>query len=243
MELFILSTLTGVTTMLGAIAALLFGQPGRRILAFYLGLSAGIMLLVIAVDLLPAAFDQGPMEAVGIGLGMGLLLMILIYEGLQRLMGDQPISVNPKKREYLRMGAMIALAIGMHNVPEGIAIGAGFETEHKLGVLMALSIALHNIPEGIGMAIPLVLAGMKKSRVIILSLAISLCIPAGAWLGKSFFVGSPFFVAMGIAFAAGAMGFIVWKEIGPTSVKYHRLFAQLGMLSSLILIYIIHALR
>lgn len=243
MELFILSTLTGVTTMLGAIAALLFGQPGRKILAFYLGMSSGIILLVIAVDLLPAAFAQGPTEAVGMGLGIGLLSMILIYEGLQRMMGDQPVAVHPKKSEYLRMGYMMALAIGMHNIPEGIAIGAGFETEHQLGVLMALSIALHNIPEGIGMAIPFVLAGMRKRWVILVSFAISLCIPTGAWLGKSFFVGSPFFVAMGIAFAAGAMGFIVWKEIGPTSMKYHRFCAQLGMLASLILIYIIHALR
>lgn len=243
MELFILSTLTGVTTMLGAIAALLFGQPGRKILAFYLGMSAGIITLVIAVDLLPAAFDQGPIEAVGVGLGIGLLTMLLVYECLQRMMGDQPVSVNPKKREYLRMGYMIALAIGIHNIPEGIAIGAGFETEHELGVLMALSIALHNVPEGIGMAIPLVLAGMRKRWVAILSLAISLCIPAGAWLGKCFFVGSPFLVAIGISFAAGAMGFIVWKEIGPTSMKYNRLFAQVGMLASLALIYIIHALR
>lgn len=242
MELLILSTITGMTTLIGAGLALLFGQPGRNILAFYLGLSAGIMTLVIAVDLLPSAFEQGPMEAVGMGLGLGLLTMIVLYEGMHRL-GDDPVSLHPDQKEYLRMGSLIALAIAIHNIPEGIAIGAGFESHHELGVLVALSIALHNVPEGIGMAIPLVLSGVKRWSIILISLGVSLCIPAGAWLGKLFFVGSPFLVAMGMAFASGAMGFIVWKEIGPTSFKYHKSYALFGIIVSFLLMYVIHGLR
>lgn len=243
MELLILSTLTGITTMLGVMLALFYGQPSKRILAFYLGLSAGIMSFIIAIDLLPASFEQGPIRSVGIGLGIGVGTMLIIYELLHRWLGDRPVRINPQKSEYLRMGLSISLAIAVHNVPEGIAIGAGFETRHDLGVMMALSIALHNIPEGIGMAIPLVLAGMKRVWILLISLFISICIPFGALLGKFFFAGSPSMVSIGMAFAAGAMGFIVWKEIAPTSMKYHPLFAQLGMAVSLILIILIHNLR
>ncbi|WP_134702494.1 ZIP family metal transporter [Ammoniphilus sp. YIM 78166] len=242
MELLVLSTLTGLTTLFGSLLALLFGAPGKPILAFYLGLSAGIMVLVIFVDLLPAAFNQGPFQAVGMGLGLGLMVLIVIHAFLQNLVRDG-VSLTPDKKESYRVGTLIALAIGLHNIPEGIAIGAGFETHHHLGVLVALSIAIHNVPEGLGMAAPLVMAGVKKRWILLLSLGLSLCIPIGAWLGQQFFVGSPFLVAMGTSFAAGAMGFIVWKEIGPASFRYHRLFALLGMGVSLVLVYLIHLLR
>lgn len=242
MELLILSTMTGITTMVGVILALLYGQPSKKILAFYLGLSAGIMSLIIVMDLLPAAFSKGPVQAVGIGLGLGLIMMMVIYECFQRLMGDRPISLTPKKNEYWRMGIFMALAIAAHNVPEGIAIGAGFESHHELGIMVAFSIALHNIPEGLGMAIPLVLSGMKRIWILLISLVVSLCIPIGALVGKSFFVGSSFMVSIGMAFAAGAMGFIVYKEIAPTSMKHHHLMAQFGMALSLVLIYLIHIL-
>lgn len=242
MELFVLSTLTGITTLFGAALALLFGQPGRKILAFYLGLSTGIMVLVILVDLLPSAFAQGPYQAVGMGLGLGLMTMIGIYHYLQR-QAVHGVSISPGKKESYRVGLLIALAIGLHNIPEGVAIGAGFETHQHLGVLVALSIAIHNVPEGIGMAIPLAMAGVKKRRVLGLALALGLCIPLGAALGQQFFVGSPFLIAAGTAFAAGAMGFIVWTEIGPTSFRYNRWFALWGMGVSLVLVYIIHSLR
>lgn len=223
--------------------AVLFGQPSKKILAFYLGLSAGIMTLIIIVELLPASFEQGPMEAVGIGLGLGLAAMMSIYALVHRTSEKRPVRLHPQKNEYLRMGLSICFAIAVHNIPEGIAIGAGFETRHDLGVMMALSIALHNIPEGIGMAIPLILSGMRKIWILLLSVSVSICIPMGALLGKSFFEGSPFIVSMGMAFAAGAMGFIVWKEVAPASIKYHPLFAQLGMAVSLLLILLIHNLR
>ncbi|RXT08687.1 ZIP family metal transporter [Ammoniphilus sp. CFH 90114] len=242
MELLILSSLTGLTTLFGAALALLFGQPSKKILAFYLGLSSGIMVLIVLIDLLPTAFMQGPYQAVGIGLGLGLAMMLGIYGFLENLV-RHGVSLKPKKPESYRVGMLIAIAIGLHNIPEGIAIGAGFETHNHLGVLLALSIAIHNIPEGIGMAIPLAMAGVKKRWVLLLSFILSLCIPLGAWLGQKFFVGSPFLVAAGTAFAAGAMGFIVWKEIGPASLRYNRLFALWGMAASVVLVYIIHALR
>ncbi|MBP1934012.1 ZIP family metal transporter [Ammoniphilus resinae] len=243
MELMILSLITGLTTMLGSVGVLFFGQPGKRILSFYLGLSAGIMVLLVLVDLLPAGFAQGPLEAVGIGMGLGILVMLLLHQFLHQVGGDSVISLTPQRREYYRMGLLISLAIALHNIPEGIAIGAGFETHEHLGLLMALSIALHNIPEGIGLAVPFVMAQLPKRTVIFASLAVSACIPMGALLGQWLFIGSPFMVTLGIGFACGAMGYIVWKEIAPTAIKYDRFFAQLGMGGSLVLMYLVHLLR
>jgi zinc transporter, ZIP family len=243
MDLLILSSLTGLMIFLGALGVLMFGEPGKKILAFYLGMATGVMMLVILVDLLPAAFAQGPKEAVGIGLGCGIFVMMLSHRLLSSLVGEGVVSVSPKIKEYFRIGWMIALAVALHNVPEGIAIGAGFEAHQDLGVLVALSIALHNVPAGIGMAIPFVMAKVRGKWILTITFCVSLCIPLGAWLGQLFFVGSSFMVSMGIAFASGAMGYIVWKEIAPTSFRHDRLAAQLGVGASIILMYIVHVLR
>lgn len=243
MELLTLSMITGSTTLFGVMLAVFFGQPGKRILAFYLGLSSGLMALLIIVELLPASFRQGPIQAVGIGLGLGLVIMIVLHGVLHMWFGHQQVRFQPQKSEYLRMGISILVGMAAHNIPEGIAIGAGYDNNHHLGVVMALSIALHNIPEGIGMAIPLLLSGTKRRWIFALSFGVSILIPVGAMLGKTFFVGSPFLVSMGMAFAAGAMGFIVWKEIAPASMKYHPLFAQLGMAMSLLLILLIRSIN
>ncbi|HJV45246.1 MAG TPA: ZIP family metal transporter [Bacillota bacterium] len=243
MELLILSSLTGLMTLIGAVGVLFFGQPGKKVLAFYLGLSAGIMVLVVLLDLLPAAFSQGPLESVGIGMGLGLMVMMILHQILHGIVNCRPISVSPKVQEFYKMGMMMALAIAFHNVPEGIAIGAGYEAHQELGVLVSLSIALHNVPSGIGIAIPFVMANVRKKRIAIVTLGVSLCTPLGAMLGKYFFVGSTFMVSMGIAFAAGAMGYIVWKEIGPTALRHDKLSAQLGMAGSIVILYIVHILR
>ncbi|RKD23052.1 hypothetical protein BEP19_12565 [Ammoniphilus oxalaticus] len=243
MELLTLSLSVGFMTTFGVMLGLNYGQPSRRALAFYLGLATGIMSLIIVMDLLPAAFGQGPIEAVGIGLGCGLLMMLILYEGLHRRLHNRPVNVFDQESNYLRMGLSICVAMIVHHIPEGIAIGAGYETHHQLGVIIALSIALHNIPEGIGMAIPLRMAGMRRRTILLVSLIISSCIPFGAYLGKYLFVQSVFMVSFGMAFAAGSMGFIVWKELAPVSLKHHRLFALLGMAFSLVLIFLIQILR
>jgi zinc transporter, ZIP family len=243
MDLLIVSTITGLTTLLGACLVLMLGQPGKKALAFYLGVASGIMVLVVLVDLLPAAFASGPVQAIGIGLGLGLFVMLVISYSLHHFIHDQVVSIHPSQRQYSKMGWLVALAISFHNIPEGIAIGAGFESETQLGLFVAIAIALHNIPEGVGMAVPFRLAGMRIRWIALIALFASICIPFGAWLGKLFFVGSAFSVTMGIAFACGAMGYIVFKEIGPTSLREHRFSAQLGMAVGLLLMYLVHLLR
>lgn len=240
-----LSVLTGLMTTFGVMLALFYGEPSKKTLAFYLGFAAGIMSALIAFDLLPAAFRLGPVEAVGIGLGGGLLFMIIVCEALNRETDVQPVRRRfaMKRSEYWRMGVAMSLAIAVHHVPEGIAIGAGLQAGHGLGTRIALSIALHNISEGMGLAMPFLMAGMKKRALALLSLAISLSVPLGAWLGKKWFVGSPFMIGAGMAFAAGAMGFLVWKELVPISFKRHRSLALTGMTLSFALMILIHFLR
>ncbi|MBJ3773810.1 ZIP family metal transporter, partial [Klebsiella pneumoniae] len=76
-------------------------------------------------------------------------------------------------------------------IPEGIAIGAGFQAHHSAGVMIALSMSLHNIPEGIGLAAPFLLGKMRRRSILLLAFLISLSIPAGAWLGGMYFMSSP----------------------------------------------------
>jgi ZIP family zinc transporter len=249
MELFILSTITGLTTVFGVLMVTLYGQPGEKLFAFYLGLAAGMMTFVIVFHLLPMAFEQGPIEAVGMGMGSGILMMAVLHYSVERREERLPLSprrtenLQLRRAENLRLSLLIALAISLHNIPEGMAIGAGFELHGDIGLLLALPIALHNIPVGMGMAVPLVLAGVRRVWILLLAVGVSLCIPLGAMLGKLWFLGSPFLMTMGIGFACGAMGYIVWKEIGPISFRSHPFFAQVGLGVSLLIMYLIHVLR
>ena len=241
-ELLFISTVTGLTTVAGALTALFSGKPGPKLMAFYLGLSAGIMALVMMVDLLPAALSGGEPFGILLGFSVGLLMLI----SLHRVMGSMAGSASRHKKqtyEYWRQaGWMMGVALALHHIPEGIAIGAGFQAHHHAGVMLALSMALHNIPEGIGLAAPLLLGQLRRRSIVMFSFLVSLCIPLGAWLGSMYFIANPQTIAFGMAFAAGAMSYLVIWELGPSGLRLHPLSVQFGMLISLMVMLILHAL-
>ncbi|WCN38046.1 ZIP family metal transporter [Aneurinibacillus uraniidurans] len=243
-ELLVISTVTGLTTVAGALTTLLAGKPGTKLMAFYLGLSAGIMALVIVADLLPAALSGGETYGILLGLLVGVVMLRTLHYGMDRMAGEALASARtePTPAHWRQAGWMMGIALALHHIPEGIAIGAGFEAHRHIGVLLALSMALHNIPEGIGLAAPLLLGKLRPRLILLFSFLVSLCIPFGAWLGGIYFTASPQAVAFGMAFAAGAMSYLVLWELGPSGIRLHRLSAQFGMLISLVAMLILHAL-
>jgi ZIP family zinc transporter len=240
-ELLIISTLTGLTTLIGAVATLFIGTPGKKLMAFYLGLSTGMMTLVSVIDLLPASLRNGDLYGTLLGVCMGLIFLLVVQKMMNRFYPHPHLElVEQDSSLWRKTGWMMAIAIALHHIPEGIAIGAGFHAHHSIGAMIALSMSLHNIPEGIGLSAPLILGQLGRLRILIIAFLISLCIPLGAWLGELYFTSSPQAITFGMAFACGAMGYIIVKEMGPASIRLHPVSAQLGMFVSLIAMVILH---
>lgn len=123
-------------------------------------------------------------------------------------------------------GVVMACAIALHNIPEGMTIGASFAVSSDLmwgtGMIMAVLIGLHNIPEGMAVAVPLISGGAGRVRATLLTAACGLPTVLGAWLG--FWLGDigPLGLTMSLGFASGAMLYVVFGEIMPESYLIYR---------------------
>ena len=123
-------------------------------------------------------------------------------------------------------GVVMACAIALHNIPEGMTIGASFAVSSDLmwgtGIIMAVLIGLHNIPEGMAVAVPLISGGTGRVRATLLTAACGLPTVLGAWLG--FWLGDigPLGLTMSLGFASGAMLYVVFGEIMPESYLIYR---------------------
>lgn len=160
---------------------------------------------------------------------------------------NQHLKENAPKRELWVAGVVIACAIALHNIPEGMSIGASYNIDTEGGVSMALILAvligLHNIPEGMAVSVPLVAGGMKRIKAALLTAASGAPVVLGAWLG--YWIGD--IGAIGLAgslgFASGAMLYVVFGEIIPQAVLMYRskvpaFFVIIGMLIGMIIIYV-----
>ncbi|OPX84515.1 MAG: Zinc transporter ZupT [Pelotomaculum sp. PtaB.Bin104] len=223
--------IAGLGTCLGALAVITFGRMRPGILSLILGLASGIMAAVIAFDLLPSAIRYGSPQTALAGFLGGVLLMAALDLGLNLLSTS-----SYQGRDYLKMGYLIATGIALHDFPEGLAIAAGFAAADKVGPLLVLAIGLHNIPEGMVTAAPLRQGGASASRIVALNILISLITPLGTITGLTMLDYSKVFIGLLLAFAAGAMTYIVLGELAPESRRNSKPMAYLGMLLGLALI-------
>ncbi len=231
MKILVISILAGAATGLGAVLVLLFGKPTKTLMSVVLGFAAGIMLSISAFDLLPEALTLGGMTWTVIGFLLGATLMfgldslvphIHIGEGKADVRGD---------KQMLKVGYFIFLGIALHNLPEGLAIGAGFSASQGLGTAIAIALALHNVPEGMATAAPLLMGGLGKLRVVGLTTLAGLMTPIGTLIGLVLINLSEAFISIALALAAGAMVYIVSDELIPESHKYHSHLANAGLLT------------
>lgn len=133
---------------------------------------------------------------------------------------------NDSRLSLFVAGIVMACAIALHNIPEGMTIGASFAVSDNLmwgtGMIMAVLIGLHNIPEGMAVAVPLISGGTGRVRATLLTAACGLPTVLGAWLG--FWLGDigPLGLTMSLGFASGAMLYVVFGEIMPESYLIYR---------------------
>lgn len=206
-------------TTLGGIIGCMMNKTSNKLLSFILSFASGLMMAVICFDLIPEALKISNIITVIMGIIFGIILMICcdLYVG-------EKIKTKMKTNEnnLLKTGLIVSIGLAIHNFPEGLAIGSGFEASIKLGISLAIAICLHDIPEGISMAVPMKNGGMKISKVLCYVLLSGITTGIGAFVGVAIGGISENVIAMCLGFATGAMLYIVSGELIPEANSLYK---------------------
>ncbi len=234
----VLVLLAGLSTTIGGLIGVHSSLLKCRSLALALGFSAGAMVYVSFMDLLPegqellaTGFGDGAMWIGGLAFLSGLLIVGLIdkliphkaeiCEAEQLLEGRHKAGFRQKRR-LLRSGIIVAVALALHNFPEGIATLTGAMHSASLGVSLAIAIALHNIPEGVAVAAPIYVATKSKLKAVGYAATSGLAEPIGALFGYVLIMFVLPESLLGVIFSAvaGMMIYISISELLPTAKDY-----------------------
>jgi zinc transporter, ZIP family len=234
------SFVAGMFTAVGAIPIFFLRRVSREVEDSLMGFGAGVMLAATAFELvLPAAAsaeaDLGNawlaalLVGTGIGLGGGFLLALHRLVPHEHFVSGPQSGADPKK---IRRVWLFVFAIALHNLPEGLAVGVGFGgDELSDGVALAIGIGLQNIPEGLVVAVALMSLGYSRLAAFGVTLLTGLVQPVGGLMGAGAVTLMEALLPWGLAFAAGAMLFVISHEIIPESHrKGHEGKATFGVL-------------
>lgn len=207
-------------TLIGTALGFAIKQLPHRWNDTVMGFCAGVMLAAAVLGLIVPASEQaggngGWIVAIGVMAG-ALLLNLLdhITPHLHRLTGLDP-EVHANNATLNRI-LLFVMAIALHKLPEGIAAGVGFNAEDTANAwTVTVGISLQNVPEGMVVIAPLLLAGVSRWRTVLISLAIALLEVVGVWLGYALGSVSAVFLPAMLAFAGGAMLYVVSDEMIP----------------------------
>lgn len=208
-------------TTLGGFLGIVIKKNSNKFLSFILSFASGLMMAVICFDLIPEALGISNIYGIIFGILLGIISMILCDIIVQKKFNVNSTEKS-EKSNLLKTGIIVSIGLAIHNFPEGLAIGSGFEASIKLGLSLAIAICLHDIPEGISMAVPMKNGGMKKSKVIFYVILSGVTTGIGAFFGAIVGAISESVIAICLSFAAGAMLYIVSGELIPESNKLYK---------------------
>ena len=233
-----------VGTAAGGAIGVLVKNPSKSYIGYMLGFAAGAMLAVSIFELLKEAvshgeetFFGGGIVAVFVGLTLGALFVFLFEpkKAEENLTGNIECKDTAEKAKFKRLGIAVFIAIILHDLPEGLAIGAGAHVGSAW--LFGAVLLLHNIPEGLAIAVPLKASGMKNLKIIGICFAAGLPTLLGAVIG--YYIGMvDWLLAYTFAFAAGVMLYIVVSEMLPTAYEYakNKKLLSVSVLSGVVLL-------
>jgi len=252
----LLTIFAGLATGLGGVIVLFSKRENRRPLAVSLGFSAGVMIYVAFVEILAKARTALSMqfgEVRGYWVTVtaffaGIVLIALIDRLVPKKANPHEMAGSGSRTDegLMRMGMLAALAIAIHNFPEGLATFMATLKDPRLGIAIATAIAIHNIPEGIAVAMPVFHASGSRKRAFFLALLSGLAEPVGAVIGYLVFRAVLNDALFGIAFAlvAGIMVFISLDELLPAAETYgehhlsiYGLVAGMGVMALSLLLF------
>lgn len=220
--------ISGLSTAIGGLIGIASKKTNYAFLSLALGFSGGVMLYVSFVDILPEAFallTHSKGEIWG-----SYLTVILFFVGIAFILITAKIthkkanfeSTPTGSSKLLKTGILTALAIAIHNFPEGLVTFTATMQNPTLGIAIALAIAIHNIPEGIAVAAPIYYATGSKKRAFLFALLSGLTEPIGALVGYFllFQLFSTSLIGFSFAFVAGVMVFISIEDLLPASREH-----------------------
>ena len=213
-------------TTLGGIIGAFLNVKSSKILSFILEFAAGLMTAIICFDLIPEALEFSNITGCILGIIIGVICMILCDELINKINFTKR---NIKNNTLFKTGMIICIGLAVHNFPEGLAIGAGFEAAASLGFSLAIAIAIHDVPEGISIALPVKNSGYGKFKAIFLTAMSGVTTGIGAYFGAIVGNISRQLIGISLSFAAGAMLYIVSCELVPQANRmYKGRFASFG---------------
>ena len=226
----LLTLFAGLSTGIGSVVALFVKQKNTKFLSCSLGFSAGVMLYVSMIEILSKSSNYLT-EVMGELKGqcfsvlfffVGIVFIAIIDFFVPSTESD--IGSGGNNKSLKRMGIMTALAIGIHNFPEGLATFTSALRDPHLGIAIAVAIAIHNIPEGIATSAPIYFSTGSRKKAFFVSFLSGMTEPIGAVIG--YLILMPFFndIVFGalFAFVAGIMVFISLEELLPMAREIEK---------------------
>jgi ZIP family zinc transporter len=230
LEVCLLSLLAGLCTGVGAFAVMLIKKPGKTFLGVTMGFASGVMLVVAFLHLTQQSIAEAGYPVATVGFLTGAFFILAVDKVLPHIFEFREKGIF--ERRLYRIGLLMAVGMAIHNVPEGLAIGVGYELP-AFGILV-IAIAFHNIPEGVIIGVPLYAAGIRRGRVLTISLLSGLVEPLGALVGISMLMMVPGLTHLSWAFAGGVMTYLTADELIPASHHYgHEHAIAAGLISGL----------
>lgn len=230
-----LSLIAGLATGLGGALVAVFPKLDMRLYDTLLGFAAGVMTSIATIGLIHQALTQGSMLTALLGVAAGAAALF----ALDRLLPHEhePLAFECTNPIAYRRGLLLFSALTLHNIPEGLAVGTAYMAHPSLGLLLALAIALHNIPEGIAVAGPFRACGMPRRQYLAWAAISGLAEPVAALLGALSITFFKSILPFSLAFAGGAMLYVVSDELIPESHSHgfeHE--ATFGFISGFLLL-------
>lgn len=243
---FAVTLFAGLATGIGSLIAFVAKSTNRKFLSFSLGLSAGVMIYVSFVEILASASDRfesafGPTKGewytilfffAGVAIIALIDNLVPSKENPHEARSIEQMAEHQPKSKLIRMGTLTALAIGIHNFPEGLATFTAALESPTLGIAIGAAIAIHNIPEGIAVSVPIYQATGSKAKAFKWSFISGLAEPLGAIVG--YLILMPFMsssvLAAVFAIVAGIMVYISLDELLPAAHEWgHHHLSILGV--------------
>ena len=262
-----------VGTGLGGLVGALLQKDSNRTVSLLLSFAGGVMLSVVCFDLVVEAIEtQVGIFTVIVSIAIGVAVIYLLNYIIDRRTNpevphidanhpqthddlDELIHADHFREHYNRRdskmalfvaGAVMACAIALHNVPEGMTIGASYASNDGVmgsaALVLAILIGLHNIPEGMAVSVPLISGGMAKGKAVLITACSGIPTILGALLGYLLGEIGPMGLTMSLGVASGAMLYVVFGEILPQSIlMYHSKLPAfstiVGMLVGMLIIF------
>ena len=261
-------------TGLGGLIGALLQKDSNRTVSLLLSFAGGVMVSVVCFDLVVEALETNVgvhfvIASIAIGVAVIYILNYMIdkstnhevphidanhphtADDLDELIHSDHYKVhqsnNDSKFALMMAGIIMACAIALHNVPEGMTIGASYASNDAVmgssALVLAVLIGLHNIPEGMAVSVPLISGGMSKTKAVCMTALSGLPTIIGALIGFAIGELGPIGLALSLGFASGAMLYVVFGEILPQAIlMYHSKLPAFSAITGILVgLYIIFA--